>query len=75
MPNYAKIKALNDEFDQLLQVQGPKIGMFIAFVLLSVTGILFPIAVIVLVVAIIKKRNIMTQYVACLILLDKLMRF
>ena len=32
MPNYAKIKALNDEFDQLLQVQGPKIGMFCAFI-------------------------------------------
>lgn len=57
MPNYAKIKALNDEFDQLLRVQGPKIGMFIAFVLLSVTGILFPIAIIVLVVAIKKKKK------------------
>ncbi len=57
IPNYSKIKSLNDEFEQLLLIRPDGDGWFLKFVLLSITGILFPIAIIVLILHFKKQKK------------------
>lgn len=55
--HYAELRDLNNEYDSLLGITEPNSNWIMAFILLSVTGILFPFAIVVLISHIFKKKK------------------